>query len=226
MKENKDKKTTEMFKNTSNIMSEKVFFNPTGTFIDVNIKIALSPEEAKEFINYVNSNSVDDEGTYIPFEKSFNYNIALVKYYTDIVEIYKDITKEEIWNLMYNSNILELLESYINKYQIKMINDALDKYEEVIIGSAIRSHNNVSEQLVSSFAGIGYEIQDIVIRLNDYLDAYDKQVLDENGNYDFQPILSAISTLNSGDTEGAIKSVVKQFLQNKIDDEKESNESK
>lgn len=208
-----------IFKEANNSISERMFYGCTGDFIDVEIKTALSPIDAKEFINFVESNCIDEDGNYITFEKEFSYNIALVKYYTNITELYKDITKEEVWNLIYNSNILELLESHINKYQIKLINNTLDKYEEIIIGSAIRSQNNVSENLVSSFAGIGYEIQDIIMRLQDYLDAFEKQVMDKDGNVDFQPVLSAVSTLNSVDKESAIRDVIKQFLTNKTTQE-------
>lgn len=213
-----------------------VHFNNTGEekCFKVELKNCLTAEETIEFYNYVvnyivngfpikdndksseENNEEDEEGTvgYQPYSFMMFFNTALIYFFVNDNTI-KELTISELWSLIGNTNIIQIIRSYASAIQINEIENALHKFEKLYIKI---NYSNSSDEMVSSFAGLALQLADGIDKINAVIDTFEEAMI-KNGKFNTKELSRLFKLLKDVDGLDVLKQLFgSQKLSEKEDD--------
>ena len=134
---------------------------------------------------------------------------SVLNTYTDISEQMEDITLEQCWRLYYSTDLKERIEENVNKNQLIDIKASIDKYIDYLINKKIKTLNNVSENMVSAFAGFALDLSSIIDKINDFADKFEAQALDSNGEFNMSNIIDIINKFKDISKDDIAETIVR-----------------
>lgn len=135
--------------------------------LTVTIKKTLSLGEMTAFVNSVAGSCFNEQNSYDPIAEDFAVRTAIVSLYTNL-RLPSDISKS--YDLLYKSDIVEFVCSYVNKSQLNAIYQTINKKinynADTYITAAQKQFEDICstlEAMQEQFSGIfdGIEAEDI-----------------------------------------------------------------
>ena len=166
--------------------------------LDIIIKHTIGIRDMLRFVEGVFQSCFSDDGEYIPEVRDFAIKSCLLKYYTNI-SLPSNV--ERRYDLIYSSDITEVVLEYVNEAQLSEIVKASDARIKHTANANIEALNKQMRDLYSTFENLQTNIEEIFSGIN---------------ADDVKGLVSAVS--NGGIDEGKI---IDAYFNKKSDVEKE-----
>ena len=167
---------------------QELIFDINGQSFTIKIKSVISFKDMSSFVNTVVNNSfTDDEYDSVNNEMAFNR--CLLAYYTNI-----PFDIEDIDNLIYQTNIMDLIKDNVSKKQLssikRMILESIDFKQRKILSV----QKSKIDELINRIAE---EQSEIISEVNKFVETFNDTF--SNVNFDVDKMMEIVDKLNSID---------------------------